>query len=192
MIYCVDGKKATQTWHSFTFRARSSRSVWKHTTRRVTRISRWQSGAEAWVSANTLLTGKANIFPFSTRQRDPRAWMSVFARQTGLWLLVRRGDQYLVAPLSRCWNACFTFLHQSLLCCSLPTVPVEAETRREKERTELEPWDFRSVKGSEVEENNRILNLVMIFWHTYTFMTVCKFGISELLKHKSKKRSTHL
>lgn len=78
------------------------------------------------------------IFPFSTQQRDPHPRVSLCARQTGLLALVRGGDQYLMAHRSRCWNACFTFLHQSLLShtsparCSSTAGSLECEMGKER------------------------------------------------------------
>lgn len=124
-------------------------SVCKHTTRRVARISRWQNGAEVGVSANTPAAAKANISIFNTAAWPTRTTVSVCMTNRSL-ALVHRGDLYLVALRSRCCNACFTFLHQSLPGCSLTTVSVECEMR--KEGTEPEPWEKRAVRGWEQTE----------------------------------------
>lgn len=77
-----------------------------------------QQVAEGWwlagVSANASPAGKANISIFNTAARPAPTSLTVCMTNRPL-ALVHGGDQYLMAHRSRCWNACFTFLHQSLL-----------------------------------------------------------------------------
>lgn len=106
------------------------------------------------------------IFPFSTRQRDPHARMSVFARQTGFWLPCIE----LICIWWPFGHAVQT--HVSLSCISRLSAALwqqyQWSARRGRIRTEPEPWENRGVKGLEADGSNRILNPVMFFDRDWT------------------------
>lgn len=99
------------------------------------------------VSANTSAAAKSKYFHFQhgsathTHQchcvcMTNRFFGSCASRLICIWWPLR----------SRCWNACFTFLHQSLLGCSLTTVSVECEMSKERNWAGIHVKN-RGVKG---------------------------------------------